>query len=82
MRFLPVNLNALLVELDDLAQTLALLQSLQTEPVAGVEELIPAARAQPISGEPARHTSTRLASMARIALITSRAWRASWAIML
>ncbi|MET1113430.1 MAG: 5-oxoprolinase/urea amidolyase family protein [Comamonas sp.] len=44
MRFLPVNLNALLVELDDLAQTLALLQSLQSEPVAGVEELIPAAR--------------------------------------
>lgn len=44
MRFLPVNLNAVLVELDDLAQTLALLQSLQTEPVAGVEELIPAAR--------------------------------------
>ena len=44
MRFLPVNLNAVLVELDDLAQTLALLQSLQTEPVAGVQELIPAAR--------------------------------------
>ncbi|MBS7778724.1 urea amidolyase family protein [Acidovorax sp. CCYZU-2555] len=44
MRFLPVNLNAVLVELDDLAQTLALLQSLQTEAVAGVEELIPAAR--------------------------------------
>jgi KipI family sensor histidine kinase inhibitor len=44
MRFLPVNLNALLVELDDLAQTLALLQSLQSEPVVGVEELIPAAR--------------------------------------
>ncbi|WP_159912890.1 urea amidolyase family protein [Pantoea sp. 18069] len=44
MRFLPVNLHAVLVELDDLAQTLALLQSLQTAPVAGVEELIPAAR--------------------------------------
>ena len=44
MRFLPVNLNALLVELDDLAQTLALLASLQAEPIAGIEELVPAAR--------------------------------------
>jgi KipI family sensor histidine kinase inhibitor len=44
MRFLPVNLDALLVELDDLAQTLALLASLQAEPIEGVDELVPAAR--------------------------------------
>lgn len=44
MRFLPVNLDALLVELDDLAQTLALLASLQAEPIEGIEELVPAAR--------------------------------------
>ena len=44
MRFLPVNLDALLVELDDLPQTLALLASLQSEPIAGIVELIPAAR--------------------------------------
>ena len=44
MRFLPVNLNALLVELDDLPQTLALLASLRAEPIAGIEELVPAAR--------------------------------------
>ena len=44
MRFLPVSLNAILVELADLEQTLALLASLQREPVAGVEELVPAAR--------------------------------------
>ncbi|AVS76490.1 allophanate hydrolase, partial [Paracidovorax cattleyae] len=44
MRFLPVNLDALLVELDDLQQTLALHASLQREPVAGIEELVPAAR--------------------------------------
>lgn len=43
MRFLPVNLNALLVELDDLGQTLALLASLRREPIAGIEELVPAA---------------------------------------
>ena len=44
MRFLPVSLNALLVELADLDQTLALLASLQREPLAGVQELVPAAR--------------------------------------
>ncbi|AOZ06564.1 5-oxoprolinase/urea amidolyase family protein [Cupriavidus malaysiensis] len=44
MRFLPVSLNALLVELADLDQTLALLASLQREPLPGVEELVPAAR--------------------------------------
>ncbi|NMM11101.1 MAG: 5-oxoprolinase subunit PxpB [Polaromonas sp.] len=44
MRFLPVNLNALLVELDNLEQTLALLASLKDEPIAGIEELVPAAR--------------------------------------
>lgn len=44
MRFLPVHSQALLVELDDLGQTLALLDALQRDPVAGVEELVPAAR--------------------------------------
>lgn len=44
MRFLPVNLNALLVELGDLDQTLALLASLRRTPIDGIEELVPAAR--------------------------------------
>lgn len=44
MRFLPVNLDALLVELKDLDETLALFDALMAEPVAGVEEIIPAAR--------------------------------------
>ena len=44
MRFLPVTLNSLLVELADLDETLALLASLQRTPLAGVEELVPAAR--------------------------------------
>ncbi|MCD2512129.1 urea amidolyase family protein [Comamonas endophytica] len=60
MRFLPVNLNALLVELDDLAQTLALLQSLQSEPVAGVEELIPAARTILVYFNPALVPAARI----------------------
>jgi KipI family sensor histidine kinase inhibitor len=44
MRFLPVNFNAVLVELDNLEQTLALLASLKSDPIAGIEELVPAAR--------------------------------------
>lgn len=44
MRFLPVNTDALLVELDDLEQTLALFDALQATPIAGVTELVPAAR--------------------------------------
>ena len=44
MRFLPVNRNALMVELADLDDTLALLASLQRTPVHGVQELVPAAK--------------------------------------
>lgn len=44
MRFLPVNDQALLVELDDLAQTMALYRQLMAYPVEGVLELVPAAR--------------------------------------
>lgn len=53
MRFLPVNLNAVLVELEDLPQTLALLASLRAEPIAGIEELVPAARTLLITFRPA-----------------------------
>lgn len=52
MRFLPVNLDALLVELDDLDQTLALLASLENDPIAGVTELVPAARTLLVSFQP------------------------------
>lgn len=44
MRFLPVSQNVILVELDDLNETLALLDSLERQPVAGIEELVPAAQ--------------------------------------
>ncbi|MBS9438013.1 5-oxoprolinase/urea amidolyase family protein [Photorhabdus noenieputensis] len=44
MRFLPVNLDAIIVELHDLNETLALFESLNVRPIAGVEEIIPAAR--------------------------------------
>lgn len=60
MRFLPVSLNALLVELADLDQTLALLASLQRDPLPGVEELVPAARTILVRFRPA---SGRLAQL-------------------
>lgn len=53
MRFLPVNLNALMVELDNLDQTLALLASLKREPIAGIDEMVPAARTLLVQFRPA-----------------------------
>ena len=53
MRFLPVNLDAVLVELEDLSQTLALLASLQAEPIDGVDDIVPAARTLLVSFRPA-----------------------------
>ncbi|WP_081163067.1 5-oxoprolinase/urea amidolyase family protein [Ensifer aridi] len=44
MRFLPVNLTTLLVELADLDETLALFASLSADSIDGVEEMVPAAR--------------------------------------
>ncbi|MDP9043857.1 MAG: allophanate hydrolase subunit 1, partial [Pseudomonadota bacterium] len=61
MNVLPVNLDALLVELDDLPQTLALLHSLQAEPIAGVEEVVPAARTLMVRFRPSRVSGAELA---------------------
>lgn len=40
MRFLPVSLTTILVELADLDETLALFASLQSDPVEGIEETV------------------------------------------
>lgn len=44
MRFLPAGDSALLIELDDLAAALALLDGLAAAPIAGVTEVVPAAQ--------------------------------------
>lgn len=44
MRFLPVSLTVLIVELQDLDETLALFASLEAQPVDGVVDIVPAAR--------------------------------------
>jgi KipI family sensor histidine kinase inhibitor len=58
--FLPVNRDQLLVELADLPQTLALLASLQDDPLPGVEELVPAARTILVRFRPAAVSATQL----------------------
>ena len=44
MRFLPASDTALLVELADLDHALALYRAVQAQPIAGMRELVPAAR--------------------------------------
>ncbi|MCS4511796.1 5-oxoprolinase subunit B/C family protein [Xylophilus ampelinus] len=75
MRFLPVNHGALLVELDDLEQTLALLASLEADPIAGVEELVPAARTLLVSFRPAACTMESLVQAIAGRDVTARAVR-------
>lgn len=75
VRVLSVNLNAVLVELDDLAQTLALLASLRAEPIAGIEELVPAARTILITFRPAAVSAAELARQVRLRPLDARETR-------
>ncbi len=77
MRFLPVSLNALLVELADLDHTLALLASLQRDPLPGVEELIPAARTILVRFRPASGRRARLVQAIAARDLSQRAQRGS-----
>jgi allophanate hydrolase subunit 1 len=52
IRFLPANLTTLLVELKDLDETLALFSALQSAPLPGIRDMIPAARTLMISFAP------------------------------
>lgn len=65
MRLLPAGDAALLVELPDLAHTLALYRALQARPVAGVRELIPAARTLLLHFERGATSSAELACALR-----------------
>ncbi|MCI1748503.1 MAG: 5-oxoprolinase/urea amidolyase family protein [Acidipropionibacterium sp.] len=61
MRVLPVNTDVLLVELDELAQAVALNQSLLDDPIAGVYEFVPAARTVMVRFRPTRIDADELA---------------------
>ncbi|MCD5971166.1 5-oxoprolinase subunit B/C family protein [Pseudomonas quasicaspiana] len=62
MRFYPASLDALLVELENLDETLALFDSLQQEPIFGVQELVPAARTVLVHFRPSAISSQALAA--------------------
>lgn len=62
MRFLPVNSNTIMVELNGLAETLALLDSLNMAPILGIEEIIPAARTLMVHFHPAKISIQQLAA--------------------
>ncbi|RCW22562.1 KipI family sensor histidine kinase inhibitor [Ciceribacter lividus] len=62
MRFLPVSLTTILVELADLDETLALFASLQADPVVGIEDLVPAARTLMVRFRPERLSAATLAA--------------------
>ncbi|MFC4224118.1 5-oxoprolinase subunit B/C family protein [Lysinibacter cavernae] len=65
MRFLPVNRDAMLVELADLDDTLALLDSLNAHPIHGVEELVPAARTILVTFRPGAVSAAQIADNIR-----------------
>ncbi|RCK70836.1 allophanate hydrolase subunit 1 [Desertihabitans brevis] len=56
MRVLPSGSTALLVELDDLAEVLALYTALSDQPADGVVDLVPAGRTVLVVTDPARTT--------------------------
>ncbi|MDH4414763.1 MAG: urea amidolyase family protein [Rhizobium sp.] len=62
MRFLPVSLTVLIVELKNLDETLALFASLEAEPVHGIIDIVPAARTLMIRFSPETLTAQGLAA--------------------
>ncbi|MDY0744122.1 urea amidolyase family protein [Paucibacter sp. R3-3] len=65
MRILPAGAEALLVELDDLPQTLGLLAALRAAPVEGLREIVPGARTLLLEFDPLRTTRIALAEVLR-----------------
>lgn len=62
MRFLPVSLTVLIVELKDLDETLALFASLEAKPVDGIVDVVPAARTLMIRFRPEIHAAETIAA--------------------
>ncbi len=63
MRVLPVREDCVLVELSDLGETLALFEALQDHPIAGIREIIPAARTLLIDFDPLEISAEALGSV-------------------
>lgn len=65
MRFLPVRDDALLIELDDLPSTLALFDSLSSDPIDGTGEVIPGARTLLVFYRPSAVTPAQIVAAVR-----------------
>ncbi|HLT98378.1 MAG TPA: 5-oxoprolinase/urea amidolyase family protein [Burkholderiaceae bacterium] len=65
MRFMPASDSALLVELDNLGQAMALYRQLRQHPIHGVSELVPAARTVLVQYRPSAITPTELLTALR-----------------
>ena len=65
MRFLPVRDDTLLIELVDLETTLALFDSLTTDPIPGTGEMIPGARTLLVSYRPSVVSPEQIVASAR-----------------
>ncbi|WP_284338032.1 5-oxoprolinase/urea amidolyase family protein [Comamonas sp. NoAH] len=65
MRFLPASDKALLLELDDLAQTMALYRHMSAQQLPGVSELVPAARTLLVHYEPHVISTASLVALLR-----------------
>ena len=76
MRWLPLGSGAVLLELDDLAQAMALHRQLLAEPIAGVAELVPAARTLLLKLAPGQAPDARLQDALRARWERARAQRA------
>ncbi len=72
MRFLPVRDDALLIELEDLASTLALFDSLTSDPIPGTGEMIPGARTLLVFYRPSAVTPGEIVRAARSRDLTGR----------
>lgn len=72
MRFLPVNLNTIIVELANLDETLALFEAIAAAPIAGVEEIVPAANTIMLQFSPTVLSAQVLANKLRGYDISSR----------
>ncbi|MBX3597774.1 MAG: 5-oxoprolinase/urea amidolyase family protein [Rhizobiaceae bacterium] len=75
MRFLPVRAGALLVELDGLDEVLALMASLENDPLEGIVELVPAARTVMVKFDPHRFHSDELIADLSLRNLSGLVWR-------
>lgn len=82
MRFLTASDQALLIELQDLPATMALYRVVAAQKIAGVRELVPAARTLLVHFEPSAIRRASLIDVLRACAVQAAAVQASEAVPL